>query len=80
MGLEDRTWKKMCANSESDQAVATSTVYLIRSMGSIYGVTITSAIVQNVLMARLPATLGDAATDEVSSGRHRYVSGGSHRG
>ncbi|KAK3400775.1 major facilitator superfamily domain-containing protein [Sordaria brevicollis] len=48
-----------------DQAVATSTVYLIRSMGTIYGVTITSAIVQNVLMARLPATLGDAATDEL---------------
>ncbi|KAH7629491.1 major facilitator superfamily domain-containing protein [Sordaria sp. MPI-SDFR-AT-0083] len=48
-----------------DQAVATSTVYLIRSMGSIYGVTVTSAIVQNVLMTRLPATLGDAATDEL---------------
>lgn len=56
----------MDTNSEADQAVATSTVYLIRSMGSIYGVTVTSAIVQNVLMARLPAALGDAATDEVS--------------
>ncbi|KAL2162505.1 hypothetical protein VTH06DRAFT_7419 [Thermothelomyces fergusii] len=49
----------------SEQAVATSTVYLIRSMGSIYGVTVTSAIVQNVLLARLPATLGDAATEEL---------------
>lgn len=36
-------------------------------MGTIYGVTITSAIVQNVLMVRLPATLGEAATDTVSS-------------
>ncbi|KAL2172334.1 hypothetical protein VTG60DRAFT_6173 [Thermothelomyces hinnuleus] len=49
----------------SEQAVATSTVYLIRSMGSIYGVTVTSAIVQNVLLARLPGTLGDAATEEL---------------
>ncbi|KAJ4410033.1 hypothetical protein N0V85_004009 [Neurospora sp. IMI 360204] len=56
-----------------DQAVATSTVYLIRSMGTIYGVTITSAIVQNVLMARLPATLGDAATEEVISKLRKSV-------
>ncbi|KAL2132697.1 hypothetical protein VTI74DRAFT_3460 [Chaetomium olivicolor] len=48
-----------------EQAVATSTVYLIRSMGTIYGVTVTSAIVQNVLLARLPETLGDAATEEL---------------
>lgn len=45
--------------------MATSTVYLIRSMGTIYGVTITSAIVQNVLLARLPGVLGDAASEEV---------------
>ncbi|KAK4033374.1 major facilitator superfamily domain-containing protein [Parachaetomium inaequale] len=50
---------------KAEQAVATSTVYLIRSMGTIYGVTVTSAIVQNVLLARLPATLGDAATEEL---------------
>lgn len=50
-----------------EQAVATSTVYLIRSMGSIYGVTVTSAIVQNLLAAGLPGALGDAATDEVRS-------------
>jgi hypothetical protein len=37
--------------------VATSLVYLIRSLGNIYGVTITSAIVQNVLKARLPEAL-----------------------
>ncbi|KAK3682826.1 major facilitator superfamily domain-containing protein [Podospora appendiculata] len=48
-----------------EQAVATSTVYLIRSMGTIYGVTISAAIVQNVLMARLPATLGEQATEEL---------------
>jgi len=48
-----------------EQAVATSTVYLIRSMGTIYGVTVTSAIVQNVLIARLPETLGPDATEEV---------------
>jgi hypothetical protein len=34
-------------------------------MGSIYGVTITSAIVQNVLMTRLPGALGAEGTDEV---------------
>ncbi|KAK5662271.1 hypothetical protein OQA88_8176 [Cercophora sp. LCS_1] len=48
-----------------EQAVATSTVYLIRSMGTIYGVTVTSAIVQNVLISRLPETLGADATDEL---------------
>jgi len=32
---------------------------LIRSLGNIYGVTITSAIVQNVLVARLPEALRD---------------------
>ncbi|KAK1831985.1 major facilitator superfamily domain-containing protein [Podospora conica] len=50
---------------QKEQAVATSTVYLIRSMGTIYGVTITTAIVQNVLIARLPQTLGPDATDEL---------------
>ena len=42
-------------------------MYLIRSMGTIYGVTVTAAIVQNVLLARLPEALGDAATEEVSN-------------
>lgn len=36
-------------------------------MGTIYGVTVTAAIVQNVLLARLPEALGDAATEEVSN-------------
>ena len=45
--------------------MATSTVYLIRSMGTIYGVTVTSAIVQNVLMSRLAEALGSEASDEL---------------
>lgn len=36
-------------------------------MGTIYGVTITAAIVQNVVLVRLPGTLGDAATEEVGA-------------
>ncbi|KAK3349780.1 major facilitator superfamily domain-containing protein [Lasiosphaeria hispida] len=48
-----------------EQAVATSTVYLIRSMGTIYGVTVTAAIVQNVLMARLSEALGSEASEEL---------------
>ncbi|KAK4213882.1 major facilitator superfamily domain-containing protein [Rhypophila decipiens] len=47
----------------TDQAVATSTVYLLRSLGSIYGVTVTAAIVQNVLKTGLPAVLGEDATE-----------------
>ncbi|KAK4665364.1 hypothetical protein QC763_401220 [Podospora pseudopauciseta] len=48
-----------------EQAVATSTVYLIRSMGTIYGVTVTAAIVQNMLLAGLPDALGDNASEEL---------------
>lgn len=37
-------------------------------MGTIYGVTLTSAVVQNTLVSRLPAALGPiAGLDEVSS-------------
>jgi hypothetical protein len=47
--------------------VATSTVYLIRSMGTIYGVTMTSAVVQNVLVNKLPGALDNVENkDEVS--------------
>ncbi|KAK3316933.1 major facilitator superfamily domain-containing protein [Apodospora peruviana] len=49
----------------TEQAVATSVVYLIRSLGSIYGVTVAAAIVQNVLATRLSEVLGDDATDEL---------------
>jgi len=38
-------------------------------MGSIYGITVTSAIVQNLLAAGLPGALGPDATDEVCTTR-----------
>lgn len=43
----------------SDHAVCASTVYLIRSLGTVYGVAITSAIVQTTLSVRLPDALGE---------------------
>jgi hypothetical protein len=42
---------------EIDHAVSASTVYLIRSLGTVYGVAITSAIVQNELVRSLPGAL-----------------------
>lgn len=47
----------MCA----DHAVSASTVYLIRSMGTVWGVAVTAAIVQTVLKNQLPSALGDIA-------------------
>jgi MFS family permease len=44
---------------QSDQAVATSASYAFRSTGSAIGITIASAIFQNVLRARLWDVLGD---------------------
>lgn len=41
----------------TEQAVSTSIVYLIRSMGTVWGVAVSSAIVQNVLTKRLPLVL-----------------------
>ncbi|KAF2202081.1 MFS general substrate transporter [Delitschia confertaspora ATCC 74209] len=41
----------------ADHAVSASTVYLIRSLGSVWGVAITAAITQNTLAARLPRAL-----------------------
>ncbi|KAK4152021.1 major facilitator superfamily-domain-containing protein [Chaetomidium leptoderma] len=43
----------------ADHAVSASTVYLIRSLGTVYGVAITSAIVQTTLSVRLPDALGE---------------------
>ncbi|KAK2030553.1 major facilitator superfamily transporter [Colletotrichum zoysiae] len=43
----------------ADHAVSASTVYLVRSLGSVWGVAITSAIVQTTLSLRLPEALGD---------------------
>lgn len=42
-----------------DHAVSASTVYLIRSLGTVWGVAVTSAIVQTTLSVRLPEVLGD---------------------
>ena len=50
---------ELIADSRSDHAVSASTVYLIRSVGTVWGVAITSAIVQTVLKVKLPAALGD---------------------
>ncbi|KAJ3542276.1 hypothetical protein NM208_g4186 [Fusarium decemcellulare] len=41
----------------SDHAVTASTVYLIRSLGTVWGVSVTSAIVQTTLSVRLPDAL-----------------------
>lgn len=41
----------------SDHAVSASTVYLIRSLGSVWGVAITATITQNTLSSRLPRVL-----------------------
>ncbi|KAL2020596.1 hypothetical protein VTK56DRAFT_8184 [Thermocarpiscus australiensis] len=43
----------------ADHAVSASTVYLIRSLGTVYGVSVTSAIVQTTLSVRLPDALGE---------------------
>ena len=52
------------ANSSLDHAVSASTVYLVRSMGTVWGVAITAAIVQTVLKDRLPSALGDIPNKE----------------
>ncbi|KAF2016950.1 MFS general substrate transporter [Aaosphaeria arxii CBS 175.79] len=43
----------------ADHAVSASTVYLIRSLGSVWGVAVTATIVQNTLSWRLPGALAD---------------------
>ncbi|KAM0812610.1 putative Major facilitator superfamily domain-containing protein [Seiridium cardinale] len=43
----------------ADHAVCASTVYLIRSLGTVWGVSITSAILQTTLSVRLPEALSD---------------------
>ena len=44
-------------NPEADHAVSASTVYLIRSLGNVWGVAITSAIIQNTLSSGLSGAL-----------------------
>ncbi|KAJ9360567.1 MFS drug transporter [Paecilomyces variotii] len=47
----------LAAFDHADHAVSASTVYLIRSLGTVWGVAITSAIVQSTLKSGLPAAL-----------------------
>ncbi|KAL4810921.1 major facilitator superfamily domain-containing protein [Aspergillus unguis] len=47
----------LAAFGHEDHAVSASTVYLIRSLGTVYGVAITSTIVQNELVRSLPGAL-----------------------
>ena len=47
----------------ADHAVSASAVYLVRSLGMVWGVAITSAIVQTTLSTRLPAVLRDSIGD-----------------
>ncbi|OJJ02330.1 hypothetical protein ASPVEDRAFT_133389 [Aspergillus versicolor CBS 583.65] len=47
----------LAAFGHDDHAVSASTVYLIRSLGTVYGVAITSTIVQNELVRSLPEAL-----------------------
>ena len=55
---------------ELDHAVSASTTYLIRSLGSVWGVAITSAIVQNTLSVRLPEVLSWVPDKEKASNSH----------
>ncbi|KAI8681560.1 MFS domain-containing protein [Fusarium keratoplasticum] len=45
----------------ADHAVTASTVYLIRSLGTVWGVSVTSAIVQTTLSVRLPDALSEVS-------------------
>ncbi|KAF2766348.1 major facilitator superfamily transporter [Teratosphaeria nubilosa] len=45
--------------NHADHAVSASTVYLIRSLGSVWGVAVTATIVQNTLKWRLPQALSN---------------------
>ncbi|PWN88869.1 MFS general substrate transporter [Acaromyces ingoldii] len=47
----------IAAFPHADQAVATSTVYLTRNLGNVAGVALSSAILQNYLVVKLPVLL-----------------------
>ncbi|KAL7787597.1 major facilitator superfamily domain-containing protein [Trichoderma afarasin] len=49
----------IASHAHSDHAVSASTTYLVRSLGTVWGVSITSAIVQNTLSVRLPQVLSE---------------------
>ena len=48
---------KLATFERADHAVSASTVYLIRSVGSVWGVALSSAIVQTTLKTTLPGAL-----------------------
>lgn len=73
-----RSSYRLCysVNFDIDHAVSASTVYLIRSLGSVWGVAITASIVQNTLSSRLPAALaGIPHKDEVRYHNRLYQNG-----
>ncbi|RFU77661.1 hypothetical protein TARUN_4569 [Trichoderma arundinaceum] len=49
----------IASHAHSDHAVSASTTYVVRSLGSVWGVSVTSAIVQNTLSVRLPKVLSE---------------------
>ncbi|KAH8120961.1 hypothetical protein FP744_10000918 [Trichoderma asperellum] len=49
----------IASHSHSDHAVSASTTYLVRSLGTVWGVSVTSTIVQNTLSVRLPQVLSE---------------------
>jgi hypothetical protein len=53
-----------------DHAVSASTTYLIRSLGAVWGVAITSAIVQNTLSVRLPDALSWVSDKDKAGNSH----------
>lgn len=55
--LCDRISQNTNVITPSDHAVTASTVYLVRSLGTVWGVSVTSAIVQTTLTTRLPSAL-----------------------
>lgn len=57
----------LAAFEHRDQAVATSMVYLFRSVGTVWGVAASSTLIQNILSTRLPIALeGIPNKDKVS--------------
>ncbi|KAF2708492.1 vacuolar basic amino acid transporter 2 [Pleomassaria siparia CBS 279.74] len=59
----------------ADHAVSASTVYLIRSLGSVWGVALTATIVQNTLKWRLPHALAGIPNKEtiIEEIRHSVI-------
>ena len=52
-----KMWHSYSEYWSIDHAVSASTVYLIRSLGSVWGVALTAAITQNTLSSKLPRAL-----------------------